>query len=83
MLSNNTANIGADCLKESSDKLSLVVEEAEVDENTHLMASRYIQHDNTNKNGITSISLEEAGASIMQKEQPATVGNHLILVVNH
>ena len=39
MLSNNTANIGADCLKESSDKLSLVVEEAEVDENTHLMAS--------------------------------------------
>ena len=70
-----TANLGADCLKEGSDKLSLAVEEAEVDENAHLMASISNMITPTK---MASISLEEAGASIMQKEQPATVGEHLI-----
>lgn len=66
---------GADCLREGGDKLSLAVEESKVDGDTQLM----INIDNMIiPIRRASVCLEEAGASIMQREAVDVVGKHLI-----
>lgn len=69
------ANEGADCLREGSDKLSRAVEESEVDGNADLVARIKDMIAPTKQ---ASLFLEEAGASIMQRESPAEVGKHLV-----
>ena len=68
-------DIGAVCLKEGSDKLSLAVDESEVDGNKQLMDSIRNMISPTK---AASISLEQAGASIIQRESPAEVAKHFI-----
>ncbi|KAL7529712.1 hypothetical protein ACHAXR_003112 [Thalassiosira sp. AJA248-18] len=66
---------GADCLAEGADKLSLAVKESEVDGDAYLMAKI---SDMIAPTKMASVSLEEAGASILQREAVVVVGNHLI-----
>ena len=72
MLSNNTANIGADCLKEGSDKLSLAVEEAEVDENTHLMEFETFNFDESIVAGIQALGYSSP-TPIQSKAIPSVI----------
>ena len=66
---------GADCLREGSDKLSRAVKESEVDGDAELMdkIANMIQ---STKQAATS--LEDAGASIMQRQSVEVTGKHLI-----
>ncbi|KAL9178637.1 hypothetical protein ACHAXT_001975 [Thalassiosira profunda] len=66
---------GADCLREGCDKLPLAIEESEVDGDKQLMERI---------DGMivplrqAAVSLEKAGAAIMQRESVGAVGRHLI-----
>jgi len=66
---------GATCLSEGGDKLSLAVKESEVDGDTALMESIANMIAPTKQ---AAMCLEQAGASIMQRESVDVAANHLI-----
>ena len=66
---------GSDCLREGTDKLGRAVEESEVDGNM-VLKEKIEKMIMPMKQA--SLSLEEVGASILQKESTDVIGNHLI-----
>jgi len=66
---------GADCLKEGGDKLEGAVKESEVDEDYKLKKSIEDMIEPTKR---AAKCLEEAGASIMQRDALGVVGGHLV-----
>lgn len=66
---------GADCLKEGSVKLTSAVDESNVDEDFELSKRVQAMIEPTQQ---AALRLEEAGASIMQRQSIKVVGSHLI-----